>query len=58
MFYKMIENKCREWYASDQCTVKSLIDYIEKTGQIPHRLQRKRSDTLTEYIMRKVCWLI
>ncbi len=34
MFYKMIENKCKEWYASEQCTVHNLIDYIEKTGQM------------------------
>ncbi len=34
MFYKMIENKCREWYASEQCTVRNLIEYIEKTGQM------------------------
>lgn len=34
MFYKMIENKCREWYNSEQCTVLDLIDYIEKTGQM------------------------
>ena len=33
MFYKMIENKCNEWYKSDQCTVKDLIEYIEKAGQ-------------------------
>ena len=29
MFYKMIENKCKEWYDSEQCTVHNLIDYIE-----------------------------
>ena len=34
MFYKMIENKCKEWYGSDQCTVRNLIEYIEKTGQM------------------------
>ncbi len=34
MFYKMIENKCKEWYSSDQCTVRNLIEYIEKTGQM------------------------
>ncbi len=36
MFYKMIENKCKEWYVSENCTVKSLIEYIEKTGQMRH----------------------
>lgn len=34
MFYKMIENKCKEWYNSNSCTVKKLIEYIEKTGQM------------------------
>lgn len=34
MFYKMIENKCNQWYASDECTVRSLIEYIEKSGQM------------------------
>ena len=34
MFYKMIENKCTQWYESEQCTVKNLVEYIEKTGQM------------------------
>ena len=34
MFYKMIENKCKEWYDSEKCTVRNLIEYIEKTGQM------------------------
>ena len=34
MFYKMIENACRSWYQSDDCTVKDLIGYIETTGQM------------------------
>ncbi len=34
MFYKMIENKCNAWYDSPQCTVKNIIEYIEKTGQM------------------------
>lgn len=34
MFYKMIENKAKEWYNSDSCTVKSLIEYIENTGEM------------------------
>ena len=34
MFYKMIENKCKEWYSLNQCTVNPIIDYIEKTGQM------------------------
>ena len=34
MFYVMVQNKCNEWYNSDQCTVRDLIEYIEKTGQM------------------------
>lgn len=34
MFYKMIVNKCKEWYSSEQCTVRDLIEYIVKTGQM------------------------
>lgn len=34
MFYKMIENKCKEWYASDNCTARNLVEYVEKTGQM------------------------
>lgn len=30
MFYKMIEAKRNEWLASDECTVKGDIAYIEK----------------------------
>jgi len=30
----MIENKCKEWYKSENCTIRNLIDYIEKTGQM------------------------
>ena len=34
MFYKMIENKCTHWYESGQCTVNTLIEYIEEIGQM------------------------
>ncbi len=34
MFYKMIEAKCNEWYSSPDCTIKSMIEYIKKTGQM------------------------
>lgn len=30
----MIVNKCKEWYLSEQCTVRDLIEYIVKTGQM------------------------
>jgi hypothetical protein len=34
MFYKMILNKCEEWFNSECCTVNKLVEYIEKTGQM------------------------
>lgn len=34
MFYKMIEKKSQEWYISDDCTVKDLIQYIINTGEM------------------------
>lgn len=34
MFYKMILNKCEEWFNSEFCTVNKLVEYIEKTGQM------------------------
>jgi len=30
----MIDKKCKEWYASKQCTVCDLVKYIEKTRQM------------------------
>ena len=34
MFYKMIENKCTQWYESERCTVKNLIENKKKKGQM------------------------
>ena len=34
MFYKMIERKCREWFQSEECTVRDSVDYIKRTGQM------------------------
>ena len=34
MFYQMIQNKCRQWYESGECTVGNIIEYIKKTGQL------------------------
>ena len=34
MFYKMIEEKRNKWLASADCTITSLLDYIEKAGQM------------------------
>ena len=33
MFYKMIENKCTQWYESEQCTVKNLVEYTKKVAE-------------------------
>lgn len=34
MFYRMIERKRDQWFASESCTVRALVDYIEKAGQM------------------------
>lgn len=34
MFYKMIENARDRWYASTECTIKSMTDYIESKGML------------------------
>ena len=34
MFYKMIEKKCTQWYESNDCNVKDLIQYIKITNQM------------------------
>lgn len=34
MFYKMIERARDHWYASPECAIGSVIDYIAKAGQI------------------------
>lgn len=34
MFYKMIENARDRWYASSECTITSMIDYIESRGML------------------------
>ena len=50
MFYKMIENKCNQWYNSDGCTVKNLIEYIEKTGQ----MRDAQIDAIKTYLFLKI----
>jgi len=50
MFYKMIENKCNQWYKSDSCTVKNLIEYIEKTGQ----MRDAQIDAIKTYLFLKI----
>ena len=34
MFYKMIENARNRWYASAECTIKPMLDYIESKGML------------------------
>ncbi len=34
MFYRMIEKKRDQWYASPDCTIQPLIAYMEKRGQM------------------------
>ena len=34
MFYKLIENKRNEWLASDECTIKELLQYIVQRGMM------------------------
>lgn len=34
MFYKLIENKRNEWFASPGCPARGLVDYIIARGQM------------------------
>ncbi len=34
MFYKMVENASNRWYASAECTITSMVDYIESKGML------------------------
>ena len=34
MFYRMIERKRNQWFASQECTVRTLVDYIVNKGQL------------------------
>ncbi len=52
MFYKMIQNKCKEWYGSEQCTVKHIIDYIEKTGQ----MRDAQIEAIKVYLFLKIAY--
>lgn len=51
MFYKMIENKCNQWYQSASCTVNELIDYIEKKGQ----MRDAQIHAIKTYLFLKIC---
>lgn len=50
MFYKMIERKCDQWFASEQCSVRTLIGYIVKTGQ----MRDAQVEAIKTYLFLKV----
>ena len=50
MFYKMIEAKRNEWLASDDCTVRGDIAYIERTGQ----MRDAQIDAIKTYLFLKI----
>lgn len=50
MFYKMIERKRNQWFGSEQCTVRTLTDYIESTGQ----MRDAQVDAIKTYLYLKV----
>lgn len=50
MFYKMIEAKRNKWLASDHCTVKGVIDYIEKTSQ----MRDAQTEAIKTYLFLKI----
>lgn len=49
MFYKMIESKRNEWDASQECPVISLVDYMQRTGQ----LRDAQIDAIKTYLYLK-----
>ena len=50
MFYKMIERKRDRWFASDKCTVRALVDYIENVGQ----MRDAQKEAIKTYLYLKV----
>ena len=50
MFYKMIERKRDEWYASEECTVNNIIDYIERSGF----MRDAQIDAIKTYLFLKI----
>ena len=50
MFYRMIERKRDQWLASADCTITSLIEYIEKTGQ----MRDAQIDAIKTYLYLKI----
>ena len=50
MFYRMIERKRDQWFASDDCTVRTLVDYISNAGQ----MRDAQVDAIKTYLFLKV----
>ena len=50
MFYKMIEKKRDQWYASPDCTIQPLIAYMEKRGQ----MRDAQIDAIKTYLYLKI----
>lgn len=50
MFYKLIENKRNEWFASSACTVKKLVDYIKVCG----RMRDAQVEAIKTYLYLKI----
>ena len=50
MFYKMIERARERWYASPNCTVKDLVDYMTRQG----KLRDAQIDAIKTYLFLKI----
>lgn len=50
MFRDMILKRCSSWYASDECTVKELISYIETKGA----MRDAQVDAIKTYLFLKI----
>ena len=50
LFYSIIQNKRDEWYSSQDCTVKELINYIVETNE----LRDAQIDAIKTYLFLKI----
>ncbi|HOO25136.1 MAG TPA: DEAD/DEAH box helicase family protein [Clostridiales bacterium] len=50
MFYEMISKKRDEWLASDDCQIKSLMNYIVSTG----KMRDAQTDAIATYLFLKI----
>ena len=50
MFYSIIQNKRDEWYSSQECTVKELLNYIIETNE----LRDAQIDAIKTYLFLKI----